>query len=169
MPGARKAVSRLHQPRGWRVDPKYRSAGHGAGLHSTQLVHLSYSVDTMIAYPDEPNAAGRPPSSATCDCVGEQAEQLQGPIPSDWLATAAHLPGKSLHVGIALWHAAGLQNARTVLLSNVAAHRFAIDRNAKYRGLNWLEEARLIRVERRIGRSPRVTILHRGTNNGGQD
>ena len=28
---------------------------------------------------------------------------LKGPIPMDWLSAAARLPGKSLHVAIAIW------------------------------------------------------------------
>jgi hypothetical protein len=37
--------------------------------------------------------------------------------------------------------------------------RFGLDRNAKYRGLAWLEQARLIAVERKLGRPPLVRIL----------
>jgi DNA-binding transcriptional ArsR family regulator len=119
----------------------------------------------MIAHPDEPTAAGRPRSATTCECQ----QQLQGPIPADWLAAAARLPGKSLHVGIALWHAAGLQSSKTVFFSNVSALRFGLDRNAKYRALIWLEEAGLVRVERKPGRSPRVTLLNRGVGDERQD
>ena len=33
---------------------------------------------------------------------------LKGPVPLRWLVSAARLPGKSLHAGIALWYVAGL-------------------------------------------------------------
>ena len=63
-----------------------------------------------------------------------------------------------MHVGIALWFLGGLHKSRTVSLSNIASLRFGLDRNSKYRALAWLEEARLIRVERTLGRAPIVTL-----------
>ena len=41
-----------------------------------------------------------------------------------------------------------------VPLSNVAGLPFGLDRNAKYRALQWLEDAGLICVERKLGWSP---------------
>lgn len=84
---------------------------------------------------------------------------LKGPVPLAWLEAAARLPGKSLHAGIALWYAAGILRSANVPLSNVSGHRFGCDRNAKYRALAWLEGAGLVRVERKLGRAPVVTIL----------
>jgi DNA-binding transcriptional ArsR family regulator len=84
---------------------------------------------------------------------------LKGPIPLDWLSAAARLPGKSLHVAIAIWFTASLNKSATVPLSNIAGLPFGLDRNAKYRALQWLEEAGLILVERKLGRSPVVTLL----------
>lgn len=66
---------------------------------------------------------------------------LKGPIPLAWLEAAARLPGKSLHVGIALWYAAGLTGSASIPLSNLSGRRFSLDRNAKYRALRWLEGA----------------------------
>lgn len=91
---------------------------------------------------------------------------LKGPVPLPWLQAAAALPGKSLHAGIAIWYSAGLARSSSVLLSNVAGEAFGMDRNAKYRALAWLEKAGLIKVERRRGRSPTVTIVH--ANAGGE-
>ena len=84
---------------------------------------------------------------------------LKGPIPLDWLSTAARLPGKSLHVAIAIWFTASLAKSATVPLSNIAGLPFGLDRNAKYRAMAWLEKTGLICVERRLGRSPVVTVL----------
>lgn len=84
---------------------------------------------------------------------------LKGPVPLSWLEAAARLPGKSLHAGIALWFAAGILRSANVPLSNVSGHRFGCDRNAKYRALAWLEGAGLVKVERKLGRAPVVTIL----------
>jgi hypothetical protein len=64
-----------------------------------------------------------------------------------------------LHVAIAVWFMAGLRKSRTVPVSNVTGLQFGLDRNAKYRALEWLENAKLISVERRVGRAPIVTIL----------
>ena len=84
---------------------------------------------------------------------------LKGPVPLPWLTAAARLPGKSLHTGVALWYASGVVRSRRIALSNVAGGRFGLDRNAKYRALEWLERAGLITVERQLGRAPVVTIL----------
>ncbi len=84
---------------------------------------------------------------------------LKGPIPLSWLETAAALPGRSLHAGIALWYAAGLTRSASVPLSNISGLRFGLDRNAKYRALGWLEGAGLITVERKLGRAPVVTLV----------
>ena len=43
---------------------------------------------------------------------------LKGPIPMPWLIVAGNLPGKALHVGIALWSSTSnaSQNLRKVIL-----------------------------------------------------
>lgn len=47
----------------------------------------------------------------------------------------------------------------TISVGNIDALGFGIDRNAKYRALVWLEDAGLVSVERKLGRSPMVTLL----------
>jgi hypothetical protein len=84
---------------------------------------------------------------------------LAAPVPVQWLETAAKLPGRSLHVGLVLWYAAGWAQSASVRLSNVLCLGFGVDRNAKYRALFCLEDAGLIAVKRKRGRSPLVTIL----------
>ena len=81
------------------------------------------------------------------------------PVPLTWLERAAGLPGRSIHVAVALWYEAARSRSRCVALSNKLCLRFHIERNAKYRALRSLELAGLAFVERRRGRSPRVTIL----------
>lgn len=83
---------------------------------------------------------------------------LKGPIPLDWLEIASRLPGRSLHVGIALWFLGGMHKSRVIPLSNHTSRRFGLDRNSKYRGLDWLEQAGLISVKRTSGCAPIVTI-----------
>ena len=63
------------------------------------------------------------------------AKFLRGPVPLDWLSRAAALPGRSLHVAMAVWFMAGLRKSRTVPVSNVTGLQFGLDRNAKYRAL----------------------------------
>lgn len=87
-----------------------------------------------------------------------QAPAFRGPVPISWLTSAARLPGKSLHVGLAIWYAAGRIRSQRVLLSNLDADRFGLNRNAKYRALVWLETANLISVERKLGRTPVITV-----------
>jgi hypothetical protein len=84
---------------------------------------------------------------------------LRGPIPWDWLSVAAGLPGKALQVGLAVWHLAGLKNAMTAELSRVPLENLGVTRQAGYRGLKALENAGLIKAERRRGCKTRVTIL----------
>ena len=83
-------------------------------------------------------------------------------VAGDWLACAMRLPGKSLHLAVGLLLIANVQNSRKLALSNRTSRHFGLDRNSKYRALAWLEEARLVTVERKLGRSPIVTILDLG-------
>ncbi len=86
-------------------------------------------------------------------------------VPLKWIEAAARLPGKSLHVAIAVWMLCRHQSFLEAALGNRLALRFGVDRNSKYRALGWLEDAGLIEVERRPGRPPIVTIVGIG---GGQ-
>jgi len=109
--------------------------------------------------PFTPTAPGRAPRPAPASSPTNGRRHLRGPVPIDWLSAAARLPGRSLHVGIALWIAGGVSRSRVVPLSNLSTLRFGLDRNAKYRGLAWLEQAGLVAVKRKLGRAPLVTIL----------
>lgn len=88
-----------------------------------------------------------------------QPRPLKGPIPISWLSAAAKLPGKSLHVSLAIWYATEHWRSREVALSNIDACRFGLNRNAKYRALLWLETAGLIAVKRKLGRPPLVAVV----------
>ena len=69
------------------------------------------------------------------------------------------LPGRAMHVTVALWFLAGLHRSRTVRLSNDVLMALHVDRHAKYRALAQLERAGLVSIERRRGVSPMVTLL----------
>ncbi len=55
-------------------------------------------------------------------------EGLMSLVLLDWLMIAAQLPGKSLHVGVALWAMGQMHNSRAVPLSNITSLRFGLDR-----------------------------------------
>jgi hypothetical protein len=84
---------------------------------------------------------------------------LKGPIPLPWLMTTACLPGKTLEVGIALWFLSGVKKNYEVVLSNKLLSEFGVNRYAKHRALRAMEEASLISVFQKHGRSPVITIL----------
>jgi hypothetical protein len=84
---------------------------------------------------------------------------LKGPVPLTWLARAGQLPGKAVQVSVVLWFFAGLKDTRTVALPNATLSLFGVNRNAKYRALDLLEEANLVAVERHPGCNPLVTLL----------
>jgi len=83
---------------------------------------------------------------------------LKGPIPGAWLEVAVRLPGKALHVSLALWFEAGRKRTGTVTLGHALLRRFNVSRNAGYRALEALASAGLVEVEQRAGRAPRVTL-----------
>lgn len=111
----------------------------------------------MVAKPD----AQLPPDDPKTVRRLPHREMLRGPIPIAWLQSAARLPGRSLHAGLALWIAATQSRTRIVPLSNLDGVRLGCGRNQKYRALAWLEAAGLVTVQRQLGRAPIVTILTR--------
>ncbi len=84
---------------------------------------------------------------------------LKGPVPWNWIAKAAQLPGKAIQVGIVIWFLAGIKNSRTVPLSNKVLRDLEVSRHSQYRGLKALEKGGLVSVTRHAGRNPVVTIL----------
>lgn len=84
---------------------------------------------------------------------------LKGPVPLDWLARAACLPGRALHVAIVACYLAGLRNEPTVKLSPSTLRLFGADRHAAGRALEALQDAGLLQVERHRGRAPVVTLI----------
>jgi hypothetical protein len=88
---------------------------------------------------------------------------LKGPVPVEWLGRAGSLPGKALHVGLAVWFAAGLAKRREVVLTARVLAAFGVKRRrTAYEALERLKAAGLVAVERHRGRAPRVTILDTG-------
>ena len=89
---------------------------------------------------------------------------LRGPIPLDWLGSAAALPGKTLHVGIALWWLHGMAKGKPFKLTQKALQTLNVERDAASAALARLEQAGLIRVVRKLGQRPMVSVVVGGVS-----
>ena len=89
---------------------------------------------------------------------------LRGPIPLNWLGSAAALPGKTLHVGIALWWLHGMAKGKPFKLTQKALQTLNVERDAASAALVRLEQAGLIRVERQSGQRPTVSMVAGAAN-----
>ena len=82
------------------------------------------------------------------------------PLPWEWIATAAELPGAALRVALLLaWQASVQRRSRDLTLPTDTFERFRVHRRAYYQTLRALEAARLVTVVRQPGRKARVTIV----------
>ena len=84
---------------------------------------------------------------------------IKGPLPLDWFDVATALPGKTLHVALAIWFQVGLERSPTVKLSQKRLARFSVSRDAKYDALKRLADAGLIEVKQSAGQSPTITVI----------
>ena len=92
---------------------------------------------------------------------------IAGPLNVSWLCRASHVGVKALLVGLALWHIRGLRKTDTFIVSNLMLQDWGVQPDAKRRALRKLENAGLIKVERRGKRSPQVTlVVEKGINGG---
>lgn len=92
----------------------------------------------------------------------DREKYLGGPIPLGWLSRAASLPGKALHLAVALWYAAVRtpdKNPAVKLTRTLAAEFGLSARTTRSRAVDSLVGAGLVTVERRVGRSVVLTIL----------
>ena len=85
---------------------------------------------------------------------------LRGPIPLEWLAIAAALPGKALHVAIALMWRYGMAKGKPFKLTRAALKYLNVERDAERAGLVRLERAGLILIERRPGQRPIISVMN---------
>ena len=88
----------------------------------------------------------------------KQARFIKGPIPLAWIEVAAKLPGKALHVALAICYLAGMNKFKPFRLSHRTLMIFGVSRHAAYRGLRALEMAGLVNVERHPGKNPVITV-----------
>ncbi len=75
------------------------------------------------------------------------------------LQRAARLPGRALHVYLSIRHRCDLRREQMVTLPAAYLRAFGIGKDVKRRALAELETAGLIRVERLVGRTARVTLM----------
>jgi DNA-binding transcriptional ArsR family regulator len=86
---------------------------------------------------------------------------IRGPVSLEWISRAANLPGKALTVGMMLWFLAGVNPSKRFKPEKWLREGFGVGRTAFDNGLNALESAGLISVERRIGKTPLISIDRR--------
>lgn len=83
---------------------------------------------------------------------------IKGPIPGAWVREAVrHSVGA--RVAYVLWYLAGVTKCATVIPTHADWDRFGISRYVGRRGIDSLEDAGLVRVDRHRGRCPIVTLL----------
>jgi hypothetical protein len=89
---------------------------------------------------------------------------IKGPIPMSWLSSVARLPGKSVHVALALFWLAGMKPQGKVKMTRQAQNLFNVSDDAYRDALPRLEKAGLIKVWRAPGQRAQVEIVHHITN-----
>jgi hypothetical protein len=88
-----------------------------------------------------------------------RAKELYIHMPFVWFELAAELPGKALVIATLIWHQAKLNgNAGPLVLRSTFIGRCGLDRKTVAGGLRVLEDAELIRVDRKRGAKPRITV-----------
>ncbi len=76
----------------------------------------------------------------------------------DWLGAAGHLPGKALHVAIAIQWLAGMNAGKPLKLTAKALGMMGISSDAARDGLKRLESANLIGVHRMPGQRSAIAV-----------
>jgi hypothetical protein len=94
--------------------------------------------------------------------AGPKCRPLYGPIPWSWWLPASRLPGKSLQVASVCWLLAGWRRSADFELALEGWAEFGLSRFSASRGLDELQRAGLVSIDRTPGRSPVVTILDVG-------
>lgn len=87
-----------------------------------------------------------------------RAPFFAGPIPLAWLSRACRLGGKALHVALAVQHRLKVSGQTVASITPKLLETFKVPTGAAYRALDRLESAGLVKVNRRRGRNPRVTV-----------
>ena len=91
--------------------------------------------------------------------VKRKGRFLKGPIPLDWLQTAADCRGKAMVVAMLLWYRRGVTGSLEVNVGRELRRKFSVSPSTFRRALADLERRGLLTVQRGVGRSPCITIL----------
>ena len=89
------------------------------------------------------------------------ARFLRGPVSWPWLTCAAQLPGRALHVAVAIRLWVGITKKDRIALPLAELARMGVTRHAAYRGVGALERAGLLAVTRHVGRKTLVRVIER--------
>jgi hypothetical protein len=148
-------------------DAKYVAAADrlpGATVPSRARDAVPSNIESNISYHD----GGNEPLTGEIEVETEALIRarrrldrrfLKGPIPLRQIATAARLPGQALALLLAVHHQTALTRKAVVTLPKGLLSYLGVSRDAKARSLRALEVAGLLQVERRVGRSARVSIV----------
>jgi hypothetical protein len=104
--------------------------------------------------------AERPIKSKVIEAVKQQRKNKFVKVPFEWmdrLNRARH--ASTFKVALALLHRRWKTSSNTVLLQNTGLGFAGVSRRQKWRALAELERLGLIAIERRVRKSPRVTVL----------
>ena len=85
-------------------------------------------------------------------------------VPGSLIVAVAHLPGKALHVALAVYFQATVSRSSSVKLTPTLLRRFGVAPSSLPRILATLEKARTVRVVRKRGCCPIVTLRNVGEN-----
>jgi hypothetical protein len=85
--------------------------------------------------------------------------QFIPPIPADWFKAVGILPGKAAVVAAVIRFEAAKRHSSQVKFTGRMTESFGVRHMARQRALDALEAAGLIRIERRRGSSPMITIV----------
>lgn len=100
-------------------------------------------------------------NTSTSEMVKREKSEpfLRGPIPIAWLTRAARLPGKAIHVALAIQWLQGMKPNTTFQLTRKSLENFDVSRDAASDALNRLEAVGLITLEKKPGQRPLITVL----------
>ena len=130
----------------------------GLNPRSARIAMCSLEAAGLVAVERRP---GRKPIITLRD--GQRPKRdptLHLPIPWIWWHRACALPGRALRVAVALWFQGGWLGNRAEFPFDLSRwESLGLTRFSAGRGVQSLEAARLISVERRPGRSPVVMVL----------
>ncbi len=120
-------------------------------------------IDNILPFPPSASSSVSDEVEVKTRWSGAKGHRIAGRFlkktPLDPLQRAARLPGRALHVYLAIRHRCDLRREPRVTLPATYLQAFGIGKDVKRRALAELETAGLIRVERLAGRTARVALV----------